>query len=143
MANGKREIWPNHTYEWPDISISIILGCGSITSPKENTHPNEQQADQEKGATHLLQIIITESAHLLWVLRCKRVIREKTHSNREIRSRWQLAIKVRLTDDKITATKIKREEKFTNLIKATWEPMLHKLEEPPENWLNNSEVFSR
>jgi len=89
-----REIWPNQTYEWPDINLGIILGCGSITTPKENAHLNEQQADQErrtrntKGATCLLQIIITESAHLLWVLRCERVIREKTHSDREIRSRW-------------------------------------------------------
>jgi hypothetical protein len=40
-----REIWPNQTYEWPDINLGIILGCGSITTPKENAHLNEQQAD--------------------------------------------------------------------------------------------------
>jgi len=120
-----KEIWPAWTYEWPEISLGTILGCGTITSLREIAHPNEQQVDQDrrarntKGPTRLMQIIITESAHLLWVLRCKRVIQEKRHSRREIESRWQLAINARLMDDKITATKIKRDKTFTNLVKAT------------------------
>ena len=88
-----------------------------------------------------MQIIIMESAHLLWVLHCERVIREKRHLRREIESRWQLAINARLMDDKITATKIKQDKTFTNLIKATWEPLLHSLEEIPENWIDDSEVL--
>ena len=108
-----REIWPNETYEWPNISLGLILGCGSITAPRENAHPNEHQREQDrrthhaKGLTRLMQIIITEAAHLIWVLRCKRVIQGEIHSDREIKSRWLRAINARLTDNKITATKIK------------------------------------
>ena len=75
-----REIWPNETYEWPNISLGLILGCGSIMAPRENAHPNEHQREQDRrthharGPTHLMQTIITEVAHLIWVLRCKRVI---------------------------------------------------------------------
>jgi ribonuclease HI len=108
-----KEIWPTQTYEWPNINLGLILGCRSITSPKENAQPNEQQAEQDrrtrhtKGPTRLLQIITTKSAHLIWVLRCKRVIRGTEYTSREIKSRWLSAINARLTNDKITATKIK------------------------------------
>ena len=143
-----RECWPEQTYEWPEISLGLILGSGTITSPREIASHNEQQANRErrvrnsKGATRLIQIITTESAHMLWVLRCERVIREKRHTDNEIRSRWRSAINARLTDDKITtATKIKRDKNLTNLIKATWEPLLRKQGEIPENWLEDSEVL--
>jgi hypothetical protein len=40
-----REIWPNETYEWPNISLGLILGCGSITALRENAHPNKHQRE--------------------------------------------------------------------------------------------------
>ena len=89
-----RESWPKQTYKWPNISLGLILGCGSITSPREIAHQNEQQVEQDrrshnvKGPTQLMQITITESAHLIWILRCERVIREKQHSDGEIQARW-------------------------------------------------------
>ena len=142
-----KNIWPEHTYEWPEISIGIILGCGSITSPREEAHLRVDQAEQDrrtrntKGATRLMQITVTESAHLIWVLRCERVIRGVTHSNKEIKARWLQAINTRLTDDKITATRIKRDKRFKKLVKTTWEPPLRKQGELPDDWLNNREVL--
>jgi hypothetical protein len=142
-----RESWPEQTYKWPDISLGLILGCGSITSPREIAHQNEQQVEQDrrsrnvKGPTRLMQITITESAHLIWILRCERVIREKQHSDREIQTRWLRAINARLINDKITATKIKRESKYQHLVKTTWEPLLRQQGVPPENWLNDREVL--
>jgi hypothetical protein len=38
------------------------------------------------------------------------------------------------------ATKIKRDKKFTHLIKAIWEPLLHKQKDIHKNWLDDSEV---
>jgi hypothetical protein len=142
-----REIWPEQTYKWPNISLGLILGSGSITAPKEDAHLNEQQVEHDrrvrhaKGPTCLMHIVITESAHLIWVLRCERVIRGKVHTEGEIKSRWHQVINARLTDDRITATKIKREPKFRNLVKATWAPPLSKQGALPVNWLNNCEVL--
>jgi len=42
------------------------------------------------------------------VLRCERVIQEKHLSEEEIRTRWYCAINERLTIDKVTTTKIRR-----------------------------------
>ena len=43
-----REIWPVQTYKWLEISLGLILGCGTITSPREIAHPNEQQVDWDR-----------------------------------------------------------------------------------------------
>jgi hypothetical protein len=82
-----RTHWPHEDTPWPEISLGIILGCRSITIP--TPHPRENQRRQEtnhSGKNRLLQILISESAHLIWALRCERVIRQKTHTNNEIRN---------------------------------------------------------
>ncbi|KAH9008310.1 hypothetical protein EDB85DRAFT_1837444, partial [Lactarius pseudohatsudake] len=56
----------------------------------------------------LLQILLSESAHLIWVTRCERTIQLKEHSTEEIERRWLAQINRRLINDKIIATKIKR-----------------------------------
>ena len=55
--------------------------------------------------------------------------------------RWKNVINARLTSDKIIATKIKRENKFTNLVKSTWRPLLIKDGPLPHDWINNREVL--
>ncbi|KAI9454686.1 hypothetical protein BJY52DRAFT_1122572, partial [Lactarius psammicola] len=89
----------------------------------------------------LLQIIISETAHLIWVLRCERVIQGAQHSPREIRTTWFKAINRRLTDDKITATKIKQDPPFTRLVEATWGDALKKSSDLPDRWIHNREVL--
>ena len=89
---------------WPKISLGIILACGSISLVAETIQPGRDNPPQEnapRGATRLLQILISESAHLVWVLRCERIFQDHLHSTDEIRRRWLSAINTRLTDDKI------------------------------------------
>jgi hypothetical protein len=126
------------------IDLGTILGCGSITLYAENRqrHARDRnESDILKGPTRLLQIILSESAHLIWVLRCERAIQEKQHSEREIRERWLREINERLTTDKIMATKIKRDNAFTTLVVNTWEQALEKQGGLPVNWINLSEVL--
>jgi len=94
-----------------------------------------------QAPTRLFQILLSESAYLIWVLRCERVIQEKTITNREIKARWYRAINDRLTIDKVTATKIIRTKEFTKLVEGTWEPILRKGMELPVNWLQCCEVL--
>jgi hypothetical protein len=142
-----RQTWPHAENQWPTPSLGIILGCGAIHLPaiEEQTDPPTQAPQHlpSKGTKRLLQILISESAHLIWVLRCERVIRERQHPPTEIRARWLQAINARLTEDKITATRIKRNKSFTSLITSTWEPLLSKDSDLPipANWLTNREVL--
>ena len=91
--------------------------------------------------TRLLQILLSESAYLIWVLRCERAIQGMRHTENEIKRWWLQAINKRLTNDKITATQIKREDRFTNLVVNTWEQALNKEWELPINWIHDSEVL--
>ena len=68
-------LWPHAPQLWPNISLGIILGCGSINFPESATQAVHQRVRNEttapKGAMRLMQILLSESAHLIWVLRCE------------------------------------------------------------------------
>jgi len=139
-----RNLWPHDNTPWPNITLGTILGCGCISLRSDQRHRenNEQNGSGFlKGPTRLLQIIISESAYLIWVLRCERVIQSKEHSEDEIQGRWLRAINERLTTDKITAIRIIRKDGFTTLVVNTWEQALEKERELPPNWINCSEVL--
>jgi hypothetical protein len=88
-----------------------------------------------------MQILISEAAHLIWVLRCERVIQGKEHSDPEIKKRWLSIINKRLIDDKITATMIRRTITHIRLTRATWEAILMKEGDLPDKWMTNEEVL--
>ena len=140
-----RRTWPHRNIPWPEINLGTILGCGCL-STTHTANVNNQNRDRNnkthlKGASCLLQILISESAYLIWVLHYERVIQEKPHNNQEIRSRWLSMINSRLTDDKIIASKIKRNKGFTNLVINTWEKVLSKDRDLPNEWIHMREVL--
>ena len=124
------DLWPHRSIPWPKITLGTILGCGSINlQPDRQRRTNQQRHNTTAcGPTRLLQIILSESAYLIWVLRCEQVIQGKPLHEGEIQARWHRAINERLTIDKVTAMKIKRTQKFTKLAEETWEPV--KVQEP-------------
>ena len=84
-----RNTWPHDPELWPEISIGMIMGCGSLAIPDANPLENARHPRRiREGAKRLLQILISESAHLIWVLRCERVIKEHTHTANETYHRW-------------------------------------------------------
>ena len=144
----EKSLWPHKDIQWPDINMGMIMGCRCLKTkqPGRNTREATREerkglSTQRRGATRLLQITVSEGAHLTWVLRCKRVIQEKQHSPEEVERRWYKAINRRLTDDKITATMIKREIPFNQLVEATWEDVLKKSSDPPIEWIHDCEVL--
>jgi ribonuclease HI len=139
-----QNLWPFDDIGWPEINMGTIIGCGSIHLQTNNAPINDNQPNTgrtKQGPTRLLQILISEAAHLIWAMRCERVIQGKLHNANEIKERWLRTINERLTIDKIQATTIKRDEGFTKLVVKTWEQALKKECELPIDWINNSEVL--
>ena len=136
-----KDTWPHANIPWPEISLGIILGCRCLTVPPEANQEQHQGNAHLRGASCLLRILISESAHLIWALQCDRVIQEKVHNHLEIRNKWLNAIDKRLTDDKITASTIKRNKGFTTLVVNTWEHVLSKDGALPNSWINVHEVL--
>ena len=124
-----KNFWPHRNIPWPEIDLGTILSCGCINvHPVRPTRNNQRQRKKtmHHGPTQLLQILLSESVYLIWVLRCERVIQEKTITEREISTRWHHAINERLTIDEVTTTKLIRNRKYTELIKGTWELAMKK-----------------
>ncbi|KAH9000578.1 hypothetical protein EDB86DRAFT_2904676 [Lactarius hatsudake] len=146
-----KDLWPYDPEEWLPINLGLILGVGClsynllISAQQGNALLNNECArrkkDEKKGASRLLQILISEAAHLVWVIRCERVIQERTHNPHKIRSRWRNIIIKRLTEDKIIATKVKKCDESAQLVEATWGKVLRKFSDPPYNWIHNCEVL--
>src|SRR6267142_345110 len=95
-----RQIWP-HAAEnlWSTPSLGIILGCGAIHLPvTEEQEPLPSQNPHNhpnRGTERLLQILISELAHLIWVLRCERVIQERRHHPTEIHTMlWAASLRL-------------------------------------------------
>jgi ribonuclease HI len=144
--NLARRTCPHRDTLWPEINIGLILGIGCLNSssddnPQEQIERNPRTAAIRKGRTCLLQILVSESAHLIWVLRCERIIHEDNHTDEEIKARWLRKVNERLTCDRIAATKIERNKTYTNLIKNTWKKTLQKYHDLPVNWIHNREVL--
>ncbi|KAG1876108.1 hypothetical protein C8R48DRAFT_811459 [Suillus tomentosus] len=68
----------------------------------------QQWETQEKGASRLLRILISESAHLIWVLRCDTTINGTNHTERAIKNRWMSKINQRLQLDRMIGRKLIR-----------------------------------
>jgi len=124
-----KNFWPHRNIPWPEIDLGTILSCGCINvHPVGPTRNNQRRRKKttHRGPTQLLQILLSESVYLIWVLRCKRVIQEKTIMEREISTRWHCTINERLTINEVTAMKLIQNHKYTELIKGTWELAMKK-----------------
>ncbi|KAG1732697.1 RnaseH-domain-containing protein [Suillus occidentalis] len=141
-------IWPEKYGDWPQIRIGTILGCGSISTTPLNRSNNENQdqleqhhLDHKQGEERLLRILISESSHLIWVLRCDRTINGTQHSEESITKCWYTTLNKRLQIDRITAKRIKRTEKFKNLVTKTWSNIITTNTPYNKNWAIALEVL--
>ena len=117
--NLARQTWPMSFGPWPDIQLGLVLGCGSIAL-------QDQNADNtiRSGPSRLLRILISESAHLLWVLRCERTIQGLNHLIDSMRSRWQNKINQRFNLDRHIANIYNRKPITRKLVQNTWQAVL-------------------
>jgi hypothetical protein len=99
--------WPYCDEWWLNISLGIILGIGCIKIPPAQPNPGQENQNTHRfqSQTQLLQILISEMAHLVWIMRCGRVIQEECLTDQQIKGRWLRAINDRLTSDQIITPK--------------------------------------
>ena len=64
-----------------------------------------------------------------------------THAYASSLGRWLKVIDTQLTEDKIMATKIKRDEQSLRIVKETWGPILQQYSDLPNNWVHHREVL--
>ena len=135
------ELWRRREPSWPEISFGSILGANL---------PNciSTKSTKKKGRNRLFAILVLESAHLIWKLRCEWLIenqgdQEKFPSDNEIHNKWVKAINMHLKFDKLqTDTKRYGSRAIkADLVLKTWSGVLLNEENLPDNWIWESGVL--
>ncbi|KAH9932942.1 uncharacterized protein B0H18DRAFT_870854, partial [Fomitopsis serialis] len=139
-ATGQREIWQIIAALWrkkglPWSTLTMIdilaLGLKEWTNEKSKFRP---------GATRLWKIMISEAAHLVWKLRCDRVIghqdeRDWEHSAIYVRCKLAYILNSRLSID-VEATRKRYGDRALSrdLVLATWNAVIYDELALPEDW---------
>ena len=134
-------MWERKEQEWRPLDLHTVQAIG----PNSRALLGEDKTP--KHLSRLWRIIISESAHLIWRLRCERVIghsedRDWQHAAKEIRARWLAMMNSRLRHD-IEGTKKKygRLALRKNLVLQTWERMIGDKANLPKDWTSVRRVL--
>ena len=131
-----RTFWPSQTTPWPAISLGMLLGCGSIALPPQEDQP------RNKAPSRLLRILLSESMHLIWVLRCERVIQGTQHTPTATETRWKNKIYQRIVIDRYIASTHPGKNLSRSLVYQTWTPALQELiPDLDPDWVVRDEVL--
>ncbi|EPS97272.1 hypothetical protein FOMPIDRAFT_1082578, partial [Fomitopsis schrenkii] len=128
------KLWTRKHGSWQKPGINDLGEVGVRQWKDENKKRN-------LGKDRLWRIILSESAYLIWLLRCERVIRHEDddawrHPNDEIRRRWAFALNNRLQLDR-EMTRLKYGSKMlrADRVTETWKHVLDNEQAIGKNWV--------
>ncbi|KAF8833061.1 hypothetical protein BDN67DRAFT_917680, partial [Paxillus ammoniavirescens] len=138
-----KNLWPTDYGDWPTVNIGTILGCGSLNLPPTTQQQPGKNAltPAQRGASWLLRILISEAAHLIWAIRCERVIRGTTCTQEVITKRWLHKINHRLQMDCQLGTIRLRHPSPKQKVTLTWQKVISSPSDIPSDWATNLEVL--
>ncbi|KAJ7093994.1 hypothetical protein B0H15DRAFT_905021 [Mycena belliarum] len=134
-----KNLWLEKETSWPEVSLGTILGCGLAEFRGDG-------GKTDRGTQRLYQILISESAYLIWRLRNERVIDRNGEPapDEEITNKFKFAINQRLQMDKILANR-PRKGKLPALAPAlvleTWSKTLDDEQSLPQDWIREPRVL--
>ncbi|KIK54030.1 hypothetical protein GYMLUDRAFT_178097, partial [Collybiopsis luxurians FD-317 M1] len=124
----------------PNISLGTVTGCTLITFHNQKNHLLPQ-------AQRLFTILVSESAHLIWKIRCEAVIHKegRNPSVQEVYNRFKFLLNAYLQKD-ICQSNSYRWGQHTipmSTVKQTWTPLIctPHYEDPPPDWVGKSKVL--
>jgi len=135
------ELWRKREVSWLEISFGSILGANL---------PNgiNARGTWKKGQSRLFAILVLESAHLIWKLRCEWTIENqgdqlKLPTENEIHNRWVKTMNMRLKFDKLQSDTKRYGSRAirADLVLKTWSGVLLNEDNLPDNWIWESGVL--
>ncbi|KAK0452739.1 uncharacterized protein EV420DRAFT_1273683 [Desarmillaria tabescens] len=137
-----RELWEGKGQKWIQPSLGIALGATLIQI-------QNRKGDVDKAATRMYRILMTETIHLIWKIRCQRRIQRGDddpsgwHTREEIRGLWITAMNRRLMIDRMLVDKRRYGSKALTkaVVLAMWKGTLLNEKALPEDWLDQSGVL--
>ncbi|KAI1791996.1 hypothetical protein LXA43DRAFT_888323, partial [Ganoderma leucocontextum] len=135
-----KRTWTQTKRRWFEPGWGTIFGAPSavLKSPK---------GQRMREAEDLWTILATESLHLIWKLRCERVIQNdgEPFTRTEIRNRWYATIEGRLDMERMVVAALPRTKKSRGKkieqFEETWLPIIENTHKLPYDWATNCGVL--
>ena len=124
----------------PRVTLGTVIGAPLISLRKANRKP-------DRGASRLATLLVVEAAHLIWKLRCERVIQwedspEKQHTVREIKARmWDATNRRMQMDRAVVRSTLPGWKPRKGVVRETWAGVLDGSREPTCDWLSTAGVL--
>ncbi|KAF8162291.1 hypothetical protein K438DRAFT_1985221 [Mycena galopus ATCC 62051] len=141
---GQAEIWKlakglwtkrNPKWAWPGIGTIISSGLAVFKDEKGKVN---------SGDARLYRILMSESAYLIWKLRCERLMQNNgTHpTTMEIHNRWITTMNARLQlDCNMTERKYEKKAIPPKTVLKTWKGLLKDEDMLPDDWTGSAGVL--
>ncbi|EPT03194.1 hypothetical protein FOMPIDRAFT_1116792, partial [Fomitopsis schrenkii] len=135
-------LWQRKGLPWSSPTVEDILGAGCRRWP-----PPQGTAVARRGAPRLWRILISESAFLIWKLRCERVVAHAdetgwVHHPRSVAARWAAAIVRRLQADRtLTLRRFGRMSMPAHRVFYTWTGVVADEAALPPDWASSPRVL--
>lgn len=129
-----RKAWQRRGEQWPRLALEDILGLGAASDCLRTSGPTPAHV------ARLWRILVSESAHLIWVLRCERVIAHASddnwqHPTEEVTGRWYAAMNRRLRQDVCaTSARFGTLSLSRTTVLKTWSGLLGEEASLPVDW---------
>ncbi|KAH9911854.1 uncharacterized protein B0H18DRAFT_823024, partial [Fomitopsis serialis] len=126
-------LWKKKGLPWPAMTLTTIQSANLMQWTTSN-------GKRRKNAERLWRILVSESAFLIWKLRCERVIGHESeedwnHSHRAIVNRWKRTIEDRLhLDMTMSHKRFGRKSLKVDSVLGTWNGVLFDELALPEDW---------
>ncbi|KAL1684243.1 hypothetical protein EV122DRAFT_200428 [Schizophyllum commune] len=131
------EMWLLTGEQWHEPSIGVIVGAACAVFRTEKGRP-------KTGLGRLWTIIESESAHLIWKMRCERVIQNggANFSSQEVENRWNSTMTQRLEmDRRLTYSRYGKKALSASVVDSTWKSVIREYENLPPNWVGDGGVL--
>ncbi|KIY48415.1 hypothetical protein FISHEDRAFT_43215 [Fistulina hepatica ATCC 64428] len=141
---GQAQVWKEVSFlfrekgiSWRQPNLGEIIACATPEAAIR-----DERGKIKAGLTRFKKIVLTEASHLIWKLRCDRVIRDENEplSEREIKNRWRATVTARLHLDASMTDRRRYNQKAirpTDVIN-TWSGVLQDEVHLPRNWIRNA-----
>lgn len=148
-ASGQHHVWclvkeilRKKKIAFPTPSLGLIMGCAIKAAPLPHQNAaTTRDASLNAGSQRLYAMVVSESAHLIWKLRCHWRIQNEGNPDSilpssAVRRKWLHAINRRLKFDVLHTNKSCYEKKALRrqLVLQTWRNTLHDEENLPDDW---------
>ncbi len=137
LWNLLKETWALTGAKWnePCWGTAIGAACAVFTS---------RDGDRKSHIEHLWCILCTETVHLIWKMRCERVIQRDgaEFTENEITNRYYATMDTRLTLDRRTAALARGKKSLKPQdVERIWRPVIENSNGLPPRWVTDSGVL--